>query len=154
MPAGDATPAQEEAYLQAIIRRVEVIHDRTAARLTRHDKQLRAAQRRHDARAVAPATMFLFAPGDLVLQRTKAWHRGSRLTAKGHGPYRVLEVRGLCGQRVLVEPAEDPSTRRRARPHWVHAALLVPYLEGWSPPELVWDEEEPVASSRGAAQQS
>ncbi|HLP30902.1 MAG TPA: hypothetical protein VK150_06035, partial [Geothrix sp.] len=85
-------------------------------------------------------------------QRTKAWHRGSRLTAKGHNPHRVLEVCGLCGQHVLVEPAEDPSTLcRAARPRWVHAALLVPYQEGWSPPELVWDEEEPVASLRGAA---
>src|SRR5512144_3041990 len=95
--------------------------------------------------------MFLLSPGDLVLQRTKAWERGSQLAAKGHGPYRVLEVRGLCGQWVLLEPAEDSETSRRAaRPRWVHAALLVPYTEGWVPAELVWDEDDVEVPPRGA----
>ncbi|HLP31096.1 MAG TPA: hypothetical protein VK150_07020 [Geothrix sp.] len=73
-----------------MVQRVETIRTHTAAQLTRQDKRLQAAHRRRDASAIAPATMFLFKPGDLVLQRTKAWARGSRLVAKGQGPYRVL----------------------------------------------------------------
>ena len=106
---------------------------------------IRRVLRKRDLKSVAPATMFLFQPGDLVLQRAKAWNRGSKLAAKAHGPYRVVAVKGLLGQRGTVERTEDGKKRGRpAKPREVHTALLVPYAEGWQPTDLIYDEPEPA----------
>ena len=46
------------------------------------------------------------------------------------------------GQRVTIEPTEEmPGRRPRGQPREVHAATLVPYVDGWEPAELVYDDE-------------
>ena len=35
-----------------------------------------------------------------------------------------------------------PGRRPRGQPREVHAATLVPYVDGWEPAELVYDDEE------------
>ena len=48
--------------------------------------------------AESPLTMFHFARGELVWRRVKGWARGSKLTPKALGPYRVMDVAGALGQ--------------------------------------------------------
>lgn len=107
---------------------------------------LQRAQRRRDLRAVAPSTLYHFAVGDMVLRRAKAWAKGSKLAPKAEGPFRVVQVAGLLGQRVLIErvPDEDGGAKRRGRPPqpvWCHAALLVPFQGGYEEPELIYEDE-------------
>ena len=138
----DATPAQEAAYTDGLYSIVKEVMDTTSVRLQHSDRLLRAAIRRRDARATPVDTLFHFAPGDLVLRKSRQWARGGKLNPKGDGVWRVLEVKGLMGQRVKIERVPDetrPKRRRGEAPLEIHAALLAPLVTA-EEPALIYDD--------------
>ena len=67
-----------------------------------------------------------------------ARHLG-KLSPKAEGPYRVVAVKGLLGQRVAITPEGGFSKRQRSMLE-VHASQLTPYLGVYREPDVIVDE--------------
>jgi hypothetical protein len=120
------------------LERVRRIREETAERLSRRDRLTRAAIRRRAERGEHPTTVFHFTPGQLVLRRVK---RLGKIAPKADGPYRVVAVKGLLGQRVMISP-EAPMSKRKRDLLEVHASTLAPYHGRYAEPEVVGAEEQ------------
>ena len=104
----DATPQQEKDYVRLMVVRSEEVQQAAATELTRRQHIRRLADKRRDHDAAHPETLFHYQPGELVWRRTKGWSAGGKLAPKAVGPYRVLRVKGVLGQRVTIEAVPAP----------------------------------------------
>ena len=134
----DPTPDSEEQFVEELFGLASRIREDTKERLEKRDRLTRAALRRRSMAGEYPTTMFHFRVGQLVLRRAR--HLG-KLSPKAEGPYRVVAVKGLLGQRVAIAPEGAGSKRRRDMLE-VHASQLAPYLGVYRDPDVILEDEE------------
>lgn len=123
--------------MEGLLDRAQRIREATTARLLKRDRLTRAAMRQRAMAGEYPATMFHFRVGQLVMRRSR--HLG-KLVPKADGPYRVVTVGGLLGQRVAITPV-GPCPKRRRSMLEVHASQLAPYLGEYKEPDVVYGDE-------------
>lgn len=106
------------------------------------ERRIRDATRRREKNLVSPTVMFHFLPGQLVIRRHRLF---SKLDPRTTGPFRIRSVTGTYRQRVLLEPINDPSGRKKRLT--AHASQLVPFDKPYIEPEDLDFGPDPVSEA-------
>ena len=118
----DPTIRQEEKYFDTFAKRVQALAEAGGRQIREMERRIRDATKRQEKTKESPTVLFHYLPGQLVLRRQRTF---SKLEAPTSGPFRARSVTGAYRQRVLIEPVENDTGRRRRLT--VHASQLVPY---------------------------
>ena len=94
LPGEDATPYEEQEYVQKMVKTLQSIRDIARLRLTDLEIKLRERMLKNEASTENMHTMFHFKVGDLVLRRAK---NIGKTKARAQGPYRVMKITGRYG---------------------------------------------------------